>query len=167
MDDLQQVLLLQALVDNYNAYAEGLDTRNWSLVRKCFADQVVIDYGDLEHGEARTWSADDWVGQIKAVLSGFDSTHHAITNHRMTLDDGKVMCRAYLVADHVILADPKIAEAGPDDICTVVGEYHNHYEAQGDGAWHIVYSSLKVKWSSGNPAIFVAAAERAAAGAQS
>lgn len=167
MDTLQQLVLRQSLVDNYNAYAEGLDTRNWAMVRDCFAEQVTIDYGDLEAGEARLWSADDWISHIKAVLSGFDSTHHAITNHRMALADGKVICRAYLVADHVILPDPKIAQAGPDNICTVVGEYHNHYDNRADGAWRIVYSSLKVKWSSGNAAIFVTAAERAAASARS
>jgi hypothetical protein len=163
MDAIQKVVLLQELVDNYNAYAEGLDTRNWAMVRSCFADSVIIDYGDLEAGEARAWPADDWVAHIQAVLSGFDATHHSITNHRLSLQDDRPECRAYLVADHVILKQPAVAEAGPDDICTVVGEYHNHYERDTDGILRIVYSSLRVKWSSGNPAVFATAAERAAA----
>ena len=41
----EQLKVRSAMVDNYNAYAEGLDSKNWPLVRSCFCDEVYIDYG--------------------------------------------------------------------------------------------------------------------------
>ena len=163
MDPLTQLSLRQALIDNYNNYAEGLDTKNWPMVLACFSDQVFLDYGDVGEVNVSAQAAADWIAHLQSVINGFDLTHHAITNHRLTVDDGRVNCRAYMVADHVIFPDPAIAEVGPEDRCTVVGEYSNDYEQQADGRWTICYSRLSVKWSSGNTEVFVTAATRVAA----
>ena len=160
MDTLERLALRQALIDNYNQYAEGLDSRDWAMVRGCFSDQVLLDYGDVGAQKNAPSSADDWLLHLQAVLSGFDHTHHMLSNYRMALTDDRVNCRAYMSADHVILPDALIPEAGAEDICTVVGEYSNDYEQQPDGRWTICYSSLRVKWSSGNTAVFVTAAQR-------
>ena len=37
-------LVRQALIDNYNSYAEGLDSKNWPLVRACFAADILRRY---------------------------------------------------------------------------------------------------------------------------
>jgi SnoaL-like domain len=163
MDALAQLALQQRLIDNYNDYAEGLDTRDWKRVRACFSDRVTIDYGDVGAGGQSLWDADAWLAHLRGVLEGFDGTHHAITNHRFSLADDAVNCRAYLVAEHVILPDPAVPEVGAADVCTVVGEYSNTYEEQPDGRWTICHSRLSVKWSAGNPALFITAAERYAA----
>ena len=164
MDTLEQLVLKQALIDNYNQYAAGIDCKDWPAVRACFSDHVVLNYGDVGAGDEAPRSADDWLLHLQTVLSGFDWTHHMISNHRMTVTEQSVNCRAYMVADHVILPDPAIPEAGAEDICTVVGEYSNDYEQQPDGRWTICRSALKVKWSSGNTAVFVIAAQRLESG---
>ena len=33
----KNLLIRNALIDSYNNYAEGLDSKNWPLVRACFA----------------------------------------------------------------------------------------------------------------------------------
>lgn len=167
MTTLEQLVIRNALIDSYSAYAEGLDSKNWPLVRGCFADEVVIDYGELS---AATGSpdeprrADDWMLYLKGVINGFDITRHLITNHRVNITDSEISCRAYLAADHVIFEDPAVAIARPEDIVTVVGEYNNHYEHIG-GEWKIVRSQLDVHYSHGNMALFVKSAERVAAAA--
>ena len=156
--------LKNELAESYSHYAEGLDSKNWAMVRSCFADEIYIDYGDIS---APTGApevprrADDWMKNLQAVINGFDITRHTITNHRVTIDESSVSCRAYLIADHVMFADPEMTLVGPDDVATVVGEYNNHYKKI-DGSWKIIKSELVINWSSGNMALMGLAIEKAA-----
>jgi hypothetical protein len=153
-----------ALAENYSLYAQGLDSKDWALVRRCFADQVSIDYGTISDP---TGSPDvprntqDWLQVLQSVINGFDITRHTITNHRTAFVDGLVSCRAYLIADHVIFSNPELPLVADDDVATVVGEYTNHYERTAEG-WKICRSKLEIQYSRGNLALFVTAAERVA-----
>ena len=154
-----------ALIDNYNNYAQGLDSKDWPLVRACFADEVLIDYGSISAptgDPAIPRRADAWLKNLQGVINGFDITRHTITNHRISFAGKQVSCRAYLTADHVIFPNPELPVVGAGDVVTVVGEYTNHY-ARIEGEWKICKSELVVNWSSGNLALFVAATERALA----
>ena len=154
-----------ALIDNYNHYAQGLDSKNWPLVRSCFADQVFIDYGGISAptgDPAVPRQADDWLQILQGVINGFDVTRHTITNHRVSITDDAVSCTAYLTADHVIFPNPEMPIISDQDVVTVVGEYTNFYERSGD-SWKICRSELVVNWSSGNMALFGTALERVAA----
>lgn len=151
-----------ALIDNFNNYAQGLDSKDWPLVRACFADRVLIDYGPLSapSGDpAVPRDADDWMKYLQGVINGFDITRHTITNHRVTISESEVSCTAYLMADHVIFPDPEMPLIGPDDVATVVGEYSNHYEQVGSD-WKICKSQLVVNYSSGNMGLFETSAAR-------
>ena len=94
-----------AMIDSYNRYAQGPDSKDWALVRACFADQVFIDYGGISDptglaGRARV--SDDWMKVLQGVINGFDITRHVITNHRPLISDESVSCTAYPSADHDI-----------------------------------------------------------------
>lgn len=159
------LLIRAALIDNYNNYAEGLDSKNWPMVRDCFADEVLIDYGPISAASGDPSAprrADDWMKYLQGVINGFDITRHIITNHRVLISDKQVSCRAYLTADHVIFPNAEMPIVDTQDVVTVVGEYTNYFE-QVDGAWKISRSELVVNWSRGNVALFVSAAERVAA----
>lgn len=159
-----QLIIRNALIDSYSNYAEGLDSKNWPMVRACFADEVVIDYGAMSASTGapdEPRKADDWMLYLKGVINGFDITRHLISNHRVTITDDEISCRAYLAADHVIFADPAMPIARPEDIVTVVGEYNNHYAEIG-GQWKIVKSALEVHYSHGNMGLFVESAKRVA-----
>lgn len=154
-----------AVIDNYNRYAEGLDSKNWSLVRSCFADRVFIDYGDISDPTGASdvaRQADDWMMVLQSVINGFDITRHTITNHRLEIADGLLSCRAYLTADHVIFANPELAIITEEEVVTVVGEYNNRYEYR-DGLWQICYSALVVNYTRGNLDLMAEAMRRAAA----
>ena len=153
-----------AIIENYNLYAQGLDSKDWDLVRSCFADEVIIDYGSISDPTGSpdvARKADDWLLILQGVINGFDITRHAITNHRIMVGDGIISCSAYLSADHVIFANPEIPLVGAEDVVTVVGEYTNQYLRDGD-AWKIFHSKLVVNYSTGNVALFGTAAERVA-----
>ena len=153
----KELIVRNALIDNYNAYAEGLDSKNWPMVRNCFADEVIIDYGELSASTGAAdepRKADDWMDYLKGVINKFDITRHTITNHRVSISGDEVVCVAYLTADHVKFPDPAMPVANPEDVATVVGEYTNHYR-EIDGAWKICRSALVVNWSAGNLALFI------------
>jgi hypothetical protein len=153
---MERLAIREALIDNYNAYAEGLDSKNWPLVRSCFGDEIYIDYGSISapSGDpAVPRRADDWLVMLQSVINRFDITRHLITNHRLTIDGDSVSCRAYLSADHVKFADPSVPMVGDSDIITVVGEYNNFYRLTG-GQWKICRSELVVNWSRGNMGLF-------------
>ncbi|MFB0949979.1 MAG: nuclear transport factor 2 family protein [Halioglobus sp.] len=164
MSSIEKNLLTRnALIDSYNQYAQGLDTKDWPMVRDCFADEVLIDYGDLSAatGDAAVpRQADDWVRHLQSVINGFDITQHMITNHRCYISDTEVSCRAYLSSDHVIFSNREVPAIADDDVITVVGEYNNHYIEIGSD-WKICKSELVVHWSHGNAELFVVAKERA------
>lgn len=124
--------------------------------RSCFADEVVIDYGELSAASGpadASRKTDDWMNYLKGVINKFDVTRHLITNHRVTISGDEVKCVAYLSADHVKFSDPAVAVENPESVATVVGEYTNYYE-QVEGEWKVVRSALVVNWSSGNLALF-------------
>ena len=130
---LEELETRNAVIENYNHYAQGLDTKDWDMVRACFADEVFIDYGDISAPTGAPDVArrsDDWMGVLQGVINGFDITRHTITNHRFAIADGEVSCTAYLLADHVIFQDPALPVAGAEDVVTVVGEYTNHYRLE-------------------------------------
>ena len=158
-------LIRNDLADSYSDYAQGIDSKNWNLVRACFADEILIDYGDLSVSSGPPEvprRADDWMSSLQAVINGFDVTRHAITNHRVHVDEsGMISCRAYLSADHVIYPDPEVRIISAQDVVTVVGEYNNYYELIA-GSWKIVKSELNVEWTSGNVGLLEVAVKRAA-----
>ena len=154
-----------ALIDNYNNYAQGLDSKDWPLVRSCFAREVLIDYGSISAptgDPAVPRVTEDWMQVLQSVINGFDITRHTITNHRVSITDSRVRCSAYLTADHVIFANPELPVVSDEEVVTVVGEYTNDYQLEA-GGWKICKSQLVVNWSSGNMALFEIAAQRAAA----
>ena len=153
-----------AMIDNYNLYAQGLDSKDWGMVRACFADKVNIDYGSISDPTGSPDVArniDDWLPILQGVINGFDITRHTITNHRPEITDTSVSCTAYLSADHVIFANPELPVITPEDVVTVVGEYTNWYEFDG-GLWRICRSRLVVNYSGGNLDLLAQAMQRAA-----
>lgn len=155
--------LKRELIESFDAYAEGIDTKNWALVRSCFADPILLDYGELSASTGpidKPRPADDWVAVLEMAVKGFDITRHTMTNHRLTIDGDKVTCRTYLLADHMIFADPTITHADDDENITLAGEYINDYQ-QIDGQWKIVRSQLDVHYTRGNAGLFEKAQARA------
>lgn len=166
MNELASPGVCEALRDSFHRYAEGLDTRNWALVRGCFADEICIDYGAIS---APTGSpevprrADDWMLMLQSVIHAFDRTRHAMSNARFSITPQRVNCRMYVSADHVVYPDAT-GIIGAQDVVTVVGEYSNDYRQIG-GEWKIVFSRLDVWWTSGNVALLGRVGQpRAAAG---
>ena len=73
------------IVDTITAIAAGADRGDWARVRSAFATQVITDYTGLWGGEPTTQTANELMAAWSGFLPGFDTTHHMVTNHTITV----------------------------------------------------------------------------------
>lgn len=130
------------------------DAQDWKNLRDCFLDEVEVDYTSLAGGEPSTVKADDLIAGWRGTLSGFDATHHQVTNILVTLDGDEAHVNAYIHADHYLEGAPG------GDHWLVLGTYDYHLIRTGDG-WRVSASKLNVKRLEGNNDLADAATERA------
>lgn len=145
---LQALLDRAAVIDVVTRFAVCLDTRNWSGLRACLADEVEVDYPDSV-GIA-TVSGDDLVATATRFFGRLDATQHVSANHQVTLDGDRASCTSTLLAQHHLAG----CEGG--ELQRQVGYYVN--ELARDGGWRIARTAQRVSWSDGNPAVFAHAA---------
>jgi 3-phenylpropionate/cinnamic acid dioxygenase small subunit len=160
MDDvrLQDIIDRQAVTDVVVRYATGIDMRDWSLYRSCFADEVYIDFTSWSGGEPQRMTADRWVVSVRSGLAGFDATQHISTNHVITLHGDDAVCVSYVQAQHVLR---DVLDADGDSTFTLGGYYQNDLVRTSDG-WKIRRCRLTVMWTTGDRHLFALARERVA-----
>jgi 3-phenylpropionate/cinnamic acid dioxygenase small subunit len=111
-----------AIVDVVYRYATAIDERDWSLLRTCWADDAVTDYGDIG-----SWSSGDEITafMVEAHVACADSLHR-ITNPVVWVEGDRLRSRAYV--DAVLLFRTKAMRA--------IGRYEDEWE-EVDGVWRI------------------------------
>lgn len=71
----------------------AVDQLDWAQIRRCLADQVVVDYTELFGGEVETLAADELIARWRGLLPGFDATQH-LTGPVLLTSDGRPGVRA-------------------------------------------------------------------------
>lgn len=162
MKNVEQLALESAMIDSFNRYAQGLDTKDWDMVLSCFADNIFIDYGPVIDPAGNVdvpRSSASWIEIMRGNIGGFDFTRHTITNHRCTINENELSCKAYLIADHVIFPDQTMPAISAKDVVTFVGEYTNRYQKTSEGL-KITHSKLDMHWCNGPLELFAEAQQR-------
>ena len=124
-------------------YAQGIDTRNFELLRSIFTDEITMDFYDYSGLPAVTISADDWVETVRALMTGLDSTQHVMTNPIVEVAGNMATCRMYMKAEHFLLN----SQGSPD---YSIGGYYIDQLIRLDGRWVIEAVTLKLFWQRGN-----------------
>ena len=75
-----------------------------------FTDPLTFDFESVTGRPASTLPLDRLVPGLRNGLAGFTATHHAITNHRITLDGDHAVIRAHIKAEHWL--PPELAVEG-------------------------------------------------------
>ncbi|MGH7950080.1 MAG: nuclear transport factor 2 family protein [Candidatus Binataceae bacterium] len=155
MDESKLQLLLDRaeISDVQLRYATGLDTRNWTLFRSCFADEIEVDFTSIFGGSPRKVTGDRWTESARRTVSGLDATHHMITNHVITVEGDGALCVAYVQAQHYLPNDKG------ESTQTMGGYYTNRFVRTPQG-WKIKQCKLTLTWNTGNWYIFTLARER-------
>ncbi len=155
MEDARLKLLLDRseISDVQLRYATGLDFRDWTAFRSCFADEVEVDFTSLFPGPPRTVSADRWTESARRTVSGLAATQHMITNHVITVDGDRALCVAYVQAQHYLPNDK-------GDSTQTMGGYYTNQFVRTSAGWKISACKLTLTWTTGNWHIFALARER-------
>lgn len=79
-------------------YSTGIDSRDWSLFRTCFTDDVLAEYEGID-----TWeSADAIAVWMEASHAAMGHTMHRLTNFVIAVDGNDATARSYV--DAVLMA---------------------------------------------------------------
>jgi hypothetical protein len=143
----------RAVLELSTRYASGIDLRDWSAYRRCFTDELRIDFSSFTHRPAppAPVAADDWVSMVRSTIDGFESTQHLIGNQVVTLDGDEGGYTAYVQAQHWMSRDRWYL---------IGGWYENRVRRQADG-WRISACTLHQTWDAGQRELLAEATRRA------
>ena len=126
------------------------DCHDFDALAELYADEVRLDYTSLAGGEPEVVSGTEIMNRWAGVLPGFDRTHHALSDVKVTTEGDRARATATVVADHWLGAMH----------WRVRGNYA--YELARSGSdWRITAHRFTVTGEDGSRVIFAPAAEAA------
>jgi hypothetical protein len=145
---------MDQIIERINRFFIAVDNREWDEVRYTLAAEVLLDYTSMAGGEPAVLKSAQIVDAWKALLPGFDATHHQLGNFvvEQTHDKATVFC--YGTATHYIADNPE------GNLWTVVGSYNISLDRV-DETWRIQAFKFNLKYLVGNMDLPRLAQERA------
>ena len=116
-------------------YAQGLDTRDFELVRACFTADAVIEYSSLPEFPG---GFPAFFANIRATVLQLASTQHLIGNHVITVDGDSATCSSSVLASQY---------AAHNDSWTTAGRYDDAL-ARTPAGWRITRRRFTSHWTS-------------------
>ena len=124
-------------------YAQGIDTKDFDLLRSVFTDQITMDFFDYNGLSATTLNADDWVKNVRDLMTGLDSTQHVLTNPIVEVNGDDATCSMYMKAEHFL-------QNLQGSSNYTIGGYYVDKLVRLNGRWSIKTVTLKLFWQRGN-----------------
>ncbi len=147
------------LVELMARYATIPDTRDWDeLPKRTFTDEVTFDFESITGRPAVTVAREQFATMMAPMFRQYAATHHAITNHRVTIDGDVAHIRAHVKAEHWI--PPSLADGGPN-CWLLVGFYDDEAIRTPDG-WRLRAVKLSITYQE-HPEVRTLAVKAAAA----
>ena len=145
------------IADTFSAMAHAEDGRDWKRLRSLVTDPVHFDMSQHLGAPAQELSADDFVKTFQTALTGFESTHHTISNIVATVDGDIAHARASAVAYHYLPTEQGVA-----DYCTVRGFMDAELQRAGERWVFSKISIIRASPPEGYPGLYGIAAAKAA-----
>jgi hypothetical protein len=124
----------EQLVELLARYASISDTGDWDeLPKSVFADRAVWDFESVGAGPALELDRDVLVQRLRTASSGWQATHHAITNHQVSVDGDVAVIRAHIQGQFWLAPDTAVAQRNR---WLAVGFYDNEAVRTADG-WRL------------------------------
>lgn len=133
-------------------YAYGIDTRDWTLYRSIFTDEIHMDFSSYNGSPGGAMRADDWVAGCRRLFDNLDATQHSMSNPLVDVDGDTARCRMYMQAEHFYLT-----RQGNVDFA--LGGYYDDQLVRTAEGWKIRTVTLNVLWNRGNRHIMTLAVE--------
>lgn len=148
----------QEICETLYRYALALDTRNWTLYRSIFSDQVDFDFSTYHGRPAVRMHADDLVASAAQLFAGFSSTQHTMSNPIVDIDGDKARCTMYIQAAHSV-------EPDPDAAWFIMGGHYEDTLERSTSGWVLTGVTMKLRWTRGDKSIMRTALQRGRAAA--
>jgi len=156
MNEIDKLLALEAIRQQLYLYCQGVDRRDWPLVRSVFADEHQHSHGSFKG------SADEFIKFVSKFMENIKTTQHSITNllFDFSSDGLSASTYAYFNAVHFIeqhaVAAVKIGGSNidvedKDTDWIVEGTYEDRWVFR-DGQWLIVQRLANHTWERMEPA---------------
>ena len=114
-------------------YAAGVDERDMTMYRNCFADDVEV----VGFGEETVHGGDAWTAYVVNALERFGPTQHMLGPVLATISGDEADCRTDVQAWHM-LKEPE------NQTLTLWATYKSHMKRM-DGGWKITRHELVSK----------------------
>lgn len=143
------------IIEIVNRVYLNTDLREWTELRKCFYNEVEVDYTSMFGGEPQRLSAD---GVIKSWdwLKEFQVTHHQVSCHVVTLQGDRAWCHVHVHATHHLPNDKGDGFWTCGELC----DFGLRRTSQG---WRVERLKATIAWARGNQDINQLAQSRAEA----
>jgi hypothetical protein len=156
--NLQLLLDRAGISDVVNAYATGLDRRDWKLYRSIFTDQIEMDFQSVGIPPG-TYDAEEWVRDAKRLFAGFSATQHTSSNHVHEVRGDEASCVSNMQAEHFVKREQGDGLAPGENRWTIGGYYTNELVRSAEG-WKLHRVTLNITWTEGNPKVSEIALKR-------
>lgn len=134
----------QDIIGTISAIFNGSDERNWLKVENSFAQDVTLDYTSMAGGKPSNQSPKEITNAWKALLPGFQSTHHQIGNFTVNVNGNVATVHHHGLALHYL---PN--ETGRN-IWVVVGSYDFTLEKSDADHWKVRSMKFNLQKQEGN-----------------
>jgi hypothetical protein len=134
-------------------FAAGIDTRDWTLYRSVFSDEIDLDYSSYRPESVGRIPADDWVARARVLFAGLDASQHCLYNPLVDIHADTAGIIMYVQAEHFLI------NSSGDNWFTI-GGYYNDRLLRTDDGWKITAKKLVVTWNRGNRHVLTMAADR-------
>ncbi|WP_405058892.1 nuclear transport factor 2 family protein [Kribbella sp. NBC_01505] len=105
MTDVNHLADRVAVAETVARFTWSQDLKEWDGLRAIVADTVTMDVSEHVGAPPQELSADDFVAACRAVLEGFQSTHHSTSNVIIEVAGDHATYRSFVVAYHHVPTD--------------------------------------------------------------
>lgn len=132
------------IADVVRRYAQGIDTRDFDLLRTCYTDEIEMDFRPTVPDLDRThFTVDEWVEMVSKFHSQFDGTEHILIPEGIDVNGDSASCYAVMHASHF----KKDSHGAPHHL--ISGSYSMEFTRTTNG-WKMCKASQVVRWVEGN-----------------
>lgn len=161
IDKVQYLIDRIAVADAFAAMAYAQDDRDWDRLSTLVTNPLHLDLSNhlAHHGYTPTLALTphEFVERAKIALSGFESTHHALSNVTATIDGDVAHGRSVITAYHYLPTG-----VGDKPYTTMRGSWDMELVREGDRWLFHKIRVLRTSPLDGHPGLYEIAAAEAA-----
>jgi hypothetical protein len=137
---LADELEIRQIVDEVDNW---VDAKDWEVCRRCFLDEVEVDFSSLVGGAPVRLKADELISGWKRILFRDKKSLHMRSNHRITIDGdhAEVYSKGY--------AFNLMSSRSGSDLWEVWGDYRHTLARTADG-WKVSGMAFTLTYARGN-----------------